>query len=317
MPTSEPLHVAFVWHMHQPYYRSALSGAFEMPWARMHALKDYGDMVNTLAAYPMLHQTFNLVPCLVEQLETYASGDFVDVYWNHTVKPAADLDAAERAFVVERMCERPTHPRARTFPRYLELAQKRIGEILDRDVVPHFKKGDYGAGLYAGMQSMYRLIGSAHGIDVAPRDSGPAQGGARTGSSHAAVGVALMVVGVMMVFGLFSRIVGRLSGAGYGYGRRCPKCRSRLYVVDRIIRQGSMFGTGLAVKVYRCHSCGFHEEVEYQTRPPVIGPFIGPRWPGGSGGSGGFGGLGGGGSGGGFGGFGGGRSGGGGAGRSW
>ena len=122
---TEPLHVAFVWHMHQPYYRSAGSGAFEMPWARLHALKDYLDMVETLAAYPELHQTFNLVPSLVEQLEDYAAGDFVDVYWEHTLKPAAELDPAERAFVVERMCERPDHPRARLHPRYLELARKR------------------------------------------------------------------------------------------------------------------------------------------------------------------------------------------------
>jgi alpha-amylase/alpha-mannosidase (GH57 family) len=125
MPTSEPLHVAFVWHMHQPYYRSARTGAFEMPWARMHALKDYLDMVESLAAYPDLHQTFNLVPCLVEQLEDYASGDFIDVYWEHTLKPAADLDPAGRAFVVERMCEHSDHPRARSHPRYLELALKR------------------------------------------------------------------------------------------------------------------------------------------------------------------------------------------------
>jgi alpha-amylase/alpha-mannosidase (GH57 family) len=122
---SEPLHVAFVWHMHQPYYRSALTGAFDMPWARMHALKDYADMVTTLAAFPSLHQTFNLVPSLVEQLESYASGDFSDVYWNHTLKPASELDETERAFIVERMCERPDHPRARAFPRYLELARKR------------------------------------------------------------------------------------------------------------------------------------------------------------------------------------------------
>ena len=125
MPTSEPLHVAFVWHMHQPYYRSARTGAFEMPWARMHALKDYLAMVESLTTYPDLHQTFNLVPCLVEQLEDYASGDFIDVYWEHTLKPAADLDPAERTFVVERMCEHSDHPRARSHPRYLELALKR------------------------------------------------------------------------------------------------------------------------------------------------------------------------------------------------
>ncbi|OFW61235.1 MAG: hypothetical protein A2133_11100 [Actinobacteria bacterium RBG_16_64_13] len=125
MPTPEPLHVAFVWHMHQPYYRSARTGAFEMPWARMHALKDYLDMVDILADYPDLHQTFNLVPSLVEQLEDYASGDFTDTYWEHTLKPAADLDPGERAFIVERMCERADHPRARSYPRYLELAHKR------------------------------------------------------------------------------------------------------------------------------------------------------------------------------------------------
>ena len=124
MHSSEPLHVAFVWHMHQPYYRSP-DGAFEMPWARMHALKDYLDMVDTLSAYPDLHQTFNLVPSLVEQLEVYASGTFTDVYWDHTIRPADELDSAQRIFVIERMCEPPDHPRARARPRYLELAHKR------------------------------------------------------------------------------------------------------------------------------------------------------------------------------------------------
>ena len=90
--------------MHQPYYRSSRHAPFDMPWARMHALKDYLDMVEILSGYPALHQTFNLVPSLVEQLETYATGDFADVYWEHTLKPAKDLEPAERAFVVERMC---------------------------------------------------------------------------------------------------------------------------------------------------------------------------------------------------------------------
>lgn len=125
MPTSEPLHIAFVWHMHQPYYRSSSRAPFDMPWARMHALKDYLDMVEILSGYPDLHQTFNLVPSLVEQLETYAAGGFADTYWEHTLRPAKDLEPTERAFIVERMCEHPDHPRARSYPRYLELALKR------------------------------------------------------------------------------------------------------------------------------------------------------------------------------------------------
>ena len=128
--TLQPVHVAFVWHMHQPYYRSARTGAFQMPWARLHALKDYLDMVEILADYPTIHQTFNLVPSLVEQLEDYAAagqtgsapdgttgtGSAADVYWEHTEKPAADLSPAERAFVVERMCEPSDHPRANLIP---------------------------------------------------------------------------------------------------------------------------------------------------------------------------------------------------------
>jgi alpha-amylase/alpha-mannosidase (GH57 family) len=125
MPTSEPLHIAFVWHMHQPYYRSSRAAPFDMPWARMHALKDYVDMIDILSEYPNIHQTFNLVPSLVEQLETYAAGGFADTYWEHTLKPAQDLEPAERAFIVERMCEHSDHPRARSHPRYLELALKR------------------------------------------------------------------------------------------------------------------------------------------------------------------------------------------------
>ncbi|MBN1320180.1 MAG: glycoside hydrolase [Thermoleophilia bacterium] len=129
MPTSEPLNVAFVWHMHQPDYRSALTGAFEMPWVRLHAIKDYLDMVETLAEYPRIHATFNLVPCLVEQLEDYVAEGFRDVYWEHTLRPAAELAPAGRSFVVERMCERPDHPRARSHSRYLELAEKRFAHL--------------------------------------------------------------------------------------------------------------------------------------------------------------------------------------------
>ncbi len=99
-----------------------------MPWARLHALKDYLDMVEVLSDYPTIHQTFNLVPSLVEQLEDYASGGVADGYWELTIKPAAELSPAERAFIVERMCERSDHPRAKSHPRYLELAQKRESE---------------------------------------------------------------------------------------------------------------------------------------------------------------------------------------------
>ena len=120
-----PLDVAFVWHMHQPYYRISDSGAFEMPWVRLHAVKDYIPMIEILEGYPELRQTFNLVPSLVEQLLEYATGQYVDTYEEHARKPAAELSRAEKSFLLGTMCERSFHPRARRYPRYLELALKR------------------------------------------------------------------------------------------------------------------------------------------------------------------------------------------------
>ena len=68
---SHPLYLSFIWHMHQPYYRNAVTGECSMPWVRLHATKDYVDMVKRLEPFPDLHQTFNLVPSLLDQLQEY------------------------------------------------------------------------------------------------------------------------------------------------------------------------------------------------------------------------------------------------------
>ena len=33
--------VAILWHMHQPFYKDLNTGEYQLPWTRMHALKDY------------------------------------------------------------------------------------------------------------------------------------------------------------------------------------------------------------------------------------------------------------------------------------
>ncbi|MCL5021294.1 MAG: hypothetical protein M1339_06515, partial [Bacteroidetes bacterium] len=64
-----PLKILFVWHHHQPYYKS--DGTFLMPWVRMHGIKDYWDMVRILDDYPGIKQTFNFAPSLLEQIRDY------------------------------------------------------------------------------------------------------------------------------------------------------------------------------------------------------------------------------------------------------
>ncbi|MFM5891272.1 MAG: glycoside hydrolase, partial [Dolichospermum sp.] len=77
---SHPLHVAFIWHQHQPLYKSpedsnslVTSQQYRLPWVRLHGTKDYLDLVLLLEKYPKLHQTVNLVPSLILQLEDYVA----------------------------------------------------------------------------------------------------------------------------------------------------------------------------------------------------------------------------------------------------
>ncbi len=73
-----PLYVAFIWHMHQPYYKDPISGKYLLPWLRLHAVKDYLHMVEVLSRYPRIKATINLVPSLLSQLLEYLSEGAVD-----------------------------------------------------------------------------------------------------------------------------------------------------------------------------------------------------------------------------------------------
>ena len=53
---TRPLHVAFVWHMHQPYYKDDLQNQFLLPWVRLRCAKDYYKMPALLADYPAIKQ---------------------------------------------------------------------------------------------------------------------------------------------------------------------------------------------------------------------------------------------------------------------
>ena len=70
---THPLYVAFIWHQHQPLYKSQ-SGGYRLPWVRLHGTKDYLDLMLILEQFPKLHQTVNLVPSLIMQIEDYVAG---------------------------------------------------------------------------------------------------------------------------------------------------------------------------------------------------------------------------------------------------
>ncbi len=70
--TARSLNVVLCWHMHQPYYREGLKGAYHLPWVYLHGIKDYSDMAAHLERYPAMRAVVNFAPVLLEQLDDYA-----------------------------------------------------------------------------------------------------------------------------------------------------------------------------------------------------------------------------------------------------
>ncbi len=122
------LYVAFLWHMHQPFYLDPHRDVFIMPWVRLHAVKAYTDMVRCLDHVPEARVTFNLVPSLLYQIEEYNRGK-CDTFWELTDKPAAELTPPEQDFLLLHFfsCHWPTM--VEPYPRYKELLSKRGREI--------------------------------------------------------------------------------------------------------------------------------------------------------------------------------------------
>ncbi|MEW5766303.1 MAG: glycoside hydrolase family 57 protein [bacterium] len=123
--TKKPLYLAFLWHMHQPYYKDNFSGRCILPWVRLHGIKDYYDMAAILEEYPQIHQTFNLTPSLMEQIEGYLEGKTEDDHLCLSRKPASKLNKDDKRFILDSFFMAHWDNMVRVHPRYRELLERR------------------------------------------------------------------------------------------------------------------------------------------------------------------------------------------------
>lgn len=133
--SNSPLYIAFLWHMHQPYYKDPFTGVYRLPWVRLHGTKDYLDMVKILEEFPSIKQTFNLVPSLLEQLKDYTENNATDRYLDLSLKEPVDLMESERMFIVENFFLANWDNMIKPFPRYYELLVKRGYRFTKGDIV--------------------------------------------------------------------------------------------------------------------------------------------------------------------------------------
>nr|ALT22081.1 glycoside hydrolase [Anabaena sp. XPORK15F] len=146
---SYPLYVAFVWHQHQPLYKCPENGnvstgqQYRLPWVRLHGTKDYLDLVLLLSKYPKLHQTVNLVPSLILQLEDYIAGTALDPYLTASLTPVEQLKREQKEFIIEHFFDANHHTLIDPHPRYSQLYHQRQ-EKGQGWCLEHWDLSDYG-----------------------------------------------------------------------------------------------------------------------------------------------------------------------------
>jgi alpha-amylase/alpha-mannosidase (GH57 family) len=124
--TSTPnLRVCFLWHQHQPDYRSG--DHFVLPWVWLHATKDYLEMAQHIERAPGMRATFNLVPVMLSQLEEYLGDQVTDPVLTCMRKQASQLTAKEKQLMIEQFFFANETRFIRRSPRYSELLDRSRG----------------------------------------------------------------------------------------------------------------------------------------------------------------------------------------------
>ncbi len=97
---SKKLSIAFYWHMHQPVYQLTPESDYIMPWTRLHAVKDYLDMLTIIKNHKNIKLNFNIVPILVDSFIRYGEQGFHDLHSRLTVKPVEELTDEDKNFII-------------------------------------------------------------------------------------------------------------------------------------------------------------------------------------------------------------------------
>ena len=118
------LSIAFLWHMHQPVYQDTFEGPFYMPWVRLHAVKDYLDMLKLMDKFPKLKLNFNLSPTILYAFQKYIDG-YDDIHSIITSKPVEELTSDDKLFILNYFFDANYSSMIMKYKGYNELYKKR------------------------------------------------------------------------------------------------------------------------------------------------------------------------------------------------
>ena len=120
MPT-----LSFLWHLHQPAYRTA-DGVAHAPWAALHAGGAYTTLASAILDTGARGHVVNIVPTLLEQLQAYDQGSVRDPMMELLARPVGSLDPASTTTLIEWACHLAPRQLQRS-PRLAELHERANG----------------------------------------------------------------------------------------------------------------------------------------------------------------------------------------------
>lgn len=131
--------LTFLWHLHQPLYRTA-DGHVHAPWVLLHAAGEYLTLVQALESTGWRGHVLNLSPLLLEQLAAYRDGTARDPLLEALTTPAHDLSpGAQRELLRWAFLLNPAQ--IRRVPRLEELAA-RVGRAAGQDPESLFNEAE-------------------------------------------------------------------------------------------------------------------------------------------------------------------------------
>ena len=110
--------------MHQPVYQLTPDGDYLMPWVRLHAVKDYLDMVMFVDKFKNLKLNFNLVPVLLDALIDYGENNLHDIHSRLTITDIKDLTMDDKEFIINNFFDANYHSMILPNDEYNRLYQK-------------------------------------------------------------------------------------------------------------------------------------------------------------------------------------------------
>ena len=138
--------------MHQPVYQLSPDGDYLMAWSRLHAVKDYLDMITITDNYKNIKVNVNLVPVLLDAFIDYGEKGAHDLHSRLTVTPVEDLKPEDKEFILNNFFDANYNTMIYTHPEYNRLYQKRQS-YMDTPNINDFTEQEY-----SDLMALFNLV---------------------------------------------------------------------------------------------------------------------------------------------------------------